>query len=140
VKYLLDTCFCSELIKSNRNLGVLEWLEKQVEDDLYISVLTLGELRKGVAKLVDGRRKQRLLRWVEKEIMERFETRILDFNQGTALLWGRLSGELEQQGRPQPPLDGLIAATAVYHELVIVTRNEKDFAAFPVRIENPWIS
>jgi len=98
VRYLLDTCVMSELSKPSPNPGALAWLLEQADDDLFISVLTLGELRKSVAKQDDGKRKQRLLSWLEGELLEQFGSRALAFDRKAALLWGGIYGELQRQG------------------------------------------
>jgi predicted nucleic acid-binding protein len=138
VKYLLDTCLISELVKKEPNPAVVSWLDEQDEQKLFLSVLNLGELQKGISKLPDGTKKDELQAWVALDLVERFTGRILDVDLETALCWGRLQGEAEQAGEKLPVMDSLIAATAAAHGLVVVTRNVRDIERCGVRICNPW--
>lgn len=138
MKYLLDTCLISELVKREANAAVVNWLDAQEEEKLFLSVLTLGELQKGIAKLPTGARKEELQAWVEQDLVERFAGRIITIDLETALLWGKLQGEAEAQGEKLPVMDSLIASTARAHGLVVVTRNVKDLERCQVRICNPW--
>jgi toxin FitB len=138
VKYLLDTCLISELVKKEPNPAVVSWLDEQDEQNLFLSVLTLGELQKGISKLPAGARRDELQAWVEHDLVERFTGRILDFDLETALFWGKLQGESEQKGERLPVMDSLIAATAMVHGLIVVTRNIKDIERCRVRVCNPW--
>jgi toxin FitB len=139
VKYLLDTCLISELVKKEPNPAVVNWLDEQDEQNLFLSVLTLGELQKGISKLTAGTRKDELQAWAGHDLVERFAGRILDVNLETALFWGRLHGESEQKGERLPVMDSLIAATATAHGLIVVTRNVKDIERCCVRVCNPWV-
>lgn len=138
MKHLLDTCLISELIKKEPNPAVVSWLDKQDEQKLFLSVLTLGELQKGISKLSDGAKKDELQAWVALDLVERFAGRILEIDLETALCWGRLQGEAEQAGDKLPVMDSLIAATAAAHGLVVVTRNVRDIERCKVRVFNPW--
>ena len=138
MKYLLDTCLISELVKEKPDLGVLEWIEQQDEQALFLSVLTLGELQKGVSKLPDGRKKTQLLHWLDEALQTRFTGRMLDIDTGVATLWGRMQGEAEQRGRRMPVIDSLLAATAQANKLAVVTRNGADMAGSGVEVINPW--
>ena len=138
MKYLLDTCLISELVKKEPNTAVVSWLDDQDEQNLFLSVLTLGELQKGICKLPAGARKDELQAWVEHDLAERFTGRIIDVDLETALLWGRLQGESEQKGERLPVMDSLIASTATAHGLIVVTRNLKDIERCRVRVCNPW--
>lgn len=138
MKYLLDTCLISELIKKEPNPAVVSWLDEQDEQKLFLSVLNLGELQKGISKLPDGTRKSELQEWVALDLVERFTGRILEIDLDTALFWGRLQGEAEQVGEKLPVMDSLIAATAAAHGLVVVTRNVRDIERCKVRVCNPW--
>jgi toxin FitB len=139
VKFLLDTCLVSELVKKEPNAAVLKWLDESDERGFFLSVLSLGELQKGISKLPTGARKDDLQGWIEHDLIERFEGRILDLDQGTALIWGKLQGEAEQKGEKLPVMDSLIAATAAAHGLVVVTRNVKDMERCQARVFNPWV-
>jgi predicted nucleic acid-binding protein len=138
VKYLLDTCLISELVKKEPNPAVVRWLDEQDEQALFLSVLTLGELQKGISKLPDGTKKNELQAWVVLDLVERFTGRILDVDLETSLHWGRLQGEAEQAGLMLPVMDSLIAATAAAHGLSVVTRNVRDIERCGVKVCNPW--
>ncbi|ACM19506.1 toxin, PIN family [Geotalea daltonii FRC-32] len=138
MKYLLDTCLISELVKKEPNPAVVNWLDEQEEQSLFLSVLNLGELQKGISKLPDGSKKDELQAWVALDLVERFTGRILDIDLETALCWGELQGMAEQKGEKLPVMDSLIAATATAHGLVVVTRNVKDMERCGGRVCNPW--
>lgn len=138
MKYLLDTCLISELVKKEPNPAVVSWLDGQDEQTLRLSVLNLGELQKGISKLTDGVKKDQLQTWVSVNLAERFSGRILDLDLDTALCWGKLQGEAEQTGEKLPVMDSLIAATALAHGLVVVTRNVRDVERCGVSVCNPW--
>jgi predicted nucleic acid-binding protein len=138
VKFLLDTCLISELVKKKPNAAVLKWLDERDEHSLFLSVLTLGELQKGISRLSTGVRKDDLQAWIEHDLIERFEGRILDLDLETALIWGKLQEEAELKGEKLPVMDSLIAAMAIAHGLVVVTRNVKDIERCGARVFNPW--
>ena len=138
MKYLLDTCLISELVKKEPNPGVVNWLDEQDEQTLFLSVLNLGELQKGISKLPEGTKKDELQAWIGLDLVERFTGRILDIDLDTALCWGRIQGEAEQEGLKLPVMDSLIAATATAHGLIVVTRNVRDMERCGVRVCNPW--
>ncbi len=136
--YLLDTCLISELVAKQPNQQVLDWLDAQVPETLYLSVITIGEIAKGISKLTDSKRKESLTTWLNETLPNRFQQRILSIDFSTMVLWGNLAGQLEQNGRPLPVMDSLMAAIALQNSLSLVTRNEKDFAGTGVVIINPW--
>ena len=136
--YLLDTCLISELVAKQPNQKVLDWVDAQFPETLYLSVITIGEIAKGICKLTPSKRKESLTTWLNETLPNRFEHRILTLDVSTMVLWGNLVGQLEQNGRPLPAMDSLIAAIALQHSLSLVTRNEKDFAGTGVVIINPW--
>jgi len=138
VKYLLDTCLISEMVKKEPNLAVVSWLDEQDEQTLFLSVLNLGELQKGISKLPDGAKKDGLQAWVTLDLVERFTGRIIDIDLNTALCWGRLQGEAERLGVKLPVMDSLIAAVAAAHGLIVVTRNVRDMERCGVKVCNPW--
>jgi len=138
VKYLLDTCLISELVKKEPNQAVVSWLDEQDEQALFLSVLNLGELQKGICKLPDGAKKVELQAWLTLDLVERFTGRIIDIDMNTALCWGRLQGEAKRSGEKLPVMDALIAATALAHGLAVVTRNVKDMERCGIRVCNPW--
>ena len=139
MKYLLDTCLISELVKREPNPAVVSWLVGQDEQTLFLSVLNLGELQKGISKLPDGTKKDELQAWVGLDLVERFTGRTIEIDLETALCWGRLQGEAERSGEKLPVTDALIAATAAAHGLTVVTRNVKDMERCGARVCNPWV-
>ena len=135
MSYLLDTNVISELVRPKPAKAVLAWFENIPSEALHISVLTLGEIRKGVEKMPDGARREKLRLWLEHELVDWFGTRILLVDVPVADRWGRL---LAQVGRPVPTIDSLLAATALHHELRLATRNQKDFDCPGLEVINPW--
>ena len=138
MNYLLDTCLVSELIKKRPEPHVVEWVRQQPEDRLYLSVVTLGELQKGIAKLEDVQRANKLQAWLDEDLLERFAGRVLDVTPAVARIWGRIQGEAERAGRTLPVVDSLIASTAFDLGAPVVTRNVDDMAPSGVEIVNPW--
>ncbi len=134
MSYLVDTNVLSELRRKQPNEQVVSWFEARPATTLYISVLTLGEIRKGIENLADGRRKLLLLDWLETELPAFFAGRILDIDNKVADQWGRL---VAAAGRPVPAIDSLLAATALCHNLALVTRNVNDFTCPGLEIINP---
>lgn len=139
MNYLLDTCLISELVKKEPNSAVVDWLDEQDEQALFLSVLTLGELQKGISKLPIGTKRDELQVWAEHDLVERFAGRIIDIDMETALFWGKLQGESEQQGEKLPVMDSLIAATATVHGMIVVTRNVRDLERCRARVHSPWV-
>jgi len=139
VKYLLDTCVISELAKRSPNKKVISWATRNNEADFYLSTLTFGELHKGISKLPSSKRKTSLHLWVDEDLKERFKNRIIDINLKVAQVWGKIQGKSETKGRPMPAIDGLIAATGLVYDLVVVTRNISDMTESEVSLLNPWV-
>jgi Predicted nucleic acid-binding protein, contains PIN domain len=135
VNYLLDTNVVSELRKKSPDPHVLAWFEKAADERLYFSVLSVGEIRRGIERLDDPTRKQALAQWLETELLPWFGSRLLPANLAVAERWGK---RLAAAGRPLPSIDSLLAATALEHGLILVTRNGQDFNLPGVRVENPW--
>ncbi len=113
-------------------------MARQAVGDLYLSAITLGELVRGVVRMPEGRRRRMLHRWVDEELPDEFQGRVLPFDDATAVIWGELMGQGDRRGRRPPVIDGQIAATAVRHGLVVATRNIIDFRALNVAVVNPW--
>ena len=137
-RYLLDTNCISELVRPSPNNGVLEWMKAADETLLHMSVLTLGEIRKGVAGLVQGTRRTRLETWLEVELQDRFEGRIIPIDFQVADRWGVLTADAKKHGKTLAAVDGLLAATALQYNLTIVSRNVSDFANIGVQVLSPW--
>jgi predicted nucleic acid-binding protein len=135
LSYLLDTNVISELKRNSPDPGVVAWLSQRPPVTLYLSVLTLGQIRKGIENASDEKRRQRLIDWLEADLPTFFTGRILPVDEAVADRWGRL---VAVAGRPLPAIDSLLAATALEHDLVLVTRNAKDFAGLPVQTFSPW--
>ncbi len=138
MSFLLDTCVVSELVRQRPDPGVIRWLDQVEERRLYVSVLTLGELAKGVAKLPETPRRNALQEWLEHDLVERFAGRIVPVDDAVALAWGRLQGEAERAGVKLPVIDSLLVATAECHALTVVTRNVADFEKCGANTCNPW--
>lgn len=135
MSYLIDTNVLSELRRKNPNPGVVSWFTQRPAATLYLSVLTLGEIRKGIEGLGDDERRMALLDWLETDLPAFFAGRILPVDAPVADRWGRL---VAAAGRPLPAIDSLLAATALAHDLVLVTRNSRDFSGLPLQLMNPW--
>jgi toxin FitB len=138
--FLLDTNCISELIRPEPDLRLLSWIEAADEDLLYLSVLTLGEIRKGITALPASKRRVRLESWLQVELKSRFSERILPVNLEIADRWGLLAAAAGKQDKPLAVIDGLLAATALHHNLTLVSRNISDFTNASVPLINPWTS
>jgi len=136
--FLLDTNCISEVVRSKPEPRVLEWMQAADEGLLYLSILTLGEIRKGLAWLPQSKRRTHLESWLEVELKARFSGRILPIDATVADRWGVLAGAAKRRGRSLSAIDGLLAATALQHNLTIVSRNVSDFADTEAPILNPW--
>lgn len=137
MKFLLDTCVLSELVKSKPDPKVLAWINTRKESELHVAAMTMAELQRGVARLPLSRRKTELTDWLEK-LRIGFDGRIFSFSAETAVCWGDMCARAESDGRTMAAFDSIIAATAMEHGLVLVTRNEQDFSKAPVVLFNPW--
>ena len=139
MKFLLDTCVISEVIKPKPNENVVQWLQQQREQDLYLSVLTFGEINKGIEKAVDATRKQRLKLWVEEDLKIRFKGRVLSIDLAVANKWGEIQAQSEKIGKPMASIDGLIAVSGLVNNCIVVTRNTSDMENSTTILLNPWI-
>jgi toxin FitB len=137
--FLLDTNVVSELVKPKPDDRVRRWIEETDESILFLSVLTLGEIRNAVQRLRSGRRRGRLESWLQVDLPSRFQDRILLINAAIADRWGRVSSIAAAKGKPVPVIDGLLAATAIHHNLTLVTRNSSDVCGTGVSTLNPWL-
>ena len=136
--YLLDTCVISEFVAATPSRRILDWADRLDEQSLIISVITIGELRKGVEKLPRSKKRTRLEAWLENDLLRRFEGRIATLDIGTMLAWGRLCGDLEKKGMTMPAIDSLLAASALHWGYTFVTRNTNDFRNTGIALFNPW--
>ena len=138
MNFLLDTMTVSEWVKQRPNRGVIAWLAEADEDRVFISVVTLAELRHGVERMPMGTRRKRLDGWLRDELLLRFEGRVLSIDPVVADCWGQIVARCDAIGRPIGAMDAMIAATAQVHEMTLVTRNASDFEAALKLIINPW--
>ena len=136
--FLLDTNCVSELVRLTPDPRVLDWMESADESLLYLSVLTLGEIRKGIAVLPQSKRRTRLETWLEIDLQTRFGSRILPIDSAIADRWGFLAAETRAKGKVLSIIDGLLAATAIHHRLTVVSRNVSDFRNTLVQVLSPW--
>ncbi|MFO8112672.1 MAG: type II toxin-antitoxin system VapC family toxin [Desulfosalsimonadaceae bacterium] len=139
MNYLLDTCLIAELAKSKPDKKVVDWVLSENETSFYISVLTFGELHKGVEKLPESEKKEELRIWIENELKNRFQNRIIRIDMRVSILWGKIQRFAEKNGKPMPAIDSLIAATGIAYDLTVVTRNVTDMEQSGVKLLNPWL-
>jgi toxin FitB len=139
MSYLIDTCCISELVKKKPNPNVLKWFAGQDEFSMYLSVITFGELRKGIEKLPESKKKKELNQWVKEDLNHRFKNRVININMEEVNRWGKILATAEKNGKALPAIDSLIAATAQVHDLSVVTRNTQDMEGSGVEVINPWI-
>ncbi len=137
MKYLLDTCVISELVKPAPNRKVVDLLNEVSSKALFLSVITIGEIEKGLTKLPDSKKKERLTSWLNT-LLNEYQERILPVDLMVAENWGVLQGNAEMAGTPMSSIDSLLAATTYTHNLTLVTRNESDFVPGITPIINPW--
>ena len=139
MKYLLDTCVVAELIKPAPDKAVVRWLQSQDERNLYLSVLTIGEISKGIEKVADVQRKKKLHLWLIDDLGSRFNGKVLPVDEQVAVTWGQVQGRAEGHGKTMPAIDGLIAATGLVFDMIVVTRNISDMEESGVALLNPWV-
>ena len=138
MKYLLDTCAISEFTKPKADTGVIEWFNNVNSDDLYLSVINIGEIKKGINKLPASKKKQDLLFWLET-LFEDYHNRIVTVDLAVMENWSLIVANAEKKGQSVASMDSIIAAVAYTHHLTLVTRNERDFYACNIPMINPWI-
>ena len=138
MKYLLDTCVISEVIKPQADKNVISWMQNQNENSLYLSVLTFGEIEKGIEKVTDKMNKRRLQLWVAEDLRKRFAGRIIPIDLEISVRWGAIQGVAELSGSPMSVIDGLIAVSGLVHHCIVVTRNTSDMAQSSAELLNPW--
>ncbi len=138
MKYLFDTCVISELVSKQPSARVVEWVDSLDPDDVYLSVLTIGEIIKGIEKLPNSRRKTELHTWLKEDLLALVQGKIIPVDMDVIMEWGILTAHVESAGKPMPAIDALIAATVKVNQLTLVTRNVSDFDAAGVKVLNPW--
>ena len=138
MSFLLDTNVLSEARRPEPDRGVLEWLDRLDEDRAFISVVSLAEIRRGVALMATGRRREMLAAWLARDLPERFAGRILAIDESAAFAWGDLMAQAKRRGIGLASMDGLLAAAALSNDLTLVTRNVRDFEGLGVKLLDPW--
>ena len=137
--FLLDTNIPSEMLRPRPDANVAAWVKRHANETLFVSVVTMGELRRGATLLTEqSPRRTELERMIREHVPSWFQDRILPVTRMIAERWGVLDGERQLAGRPMNIADGMIAATALEHDLTVVTRNVKDFAGLGVTVFSPW--
>ncbi|MFN0118647.1 MAG: type II toxin-antitoxin system VapC family toxin [Elusimicrobiota bacterium] len=136
--FLIDTNVISELIKSTPKDSVIDWIKKTPEELLYLSVLTIGEIRKGASRIPSSRRRVEIESWIETDLIYRFEKRVLPITYDIVDRWGQLDAFMESKGSLVCVIDGLLVATAFHHHLTLVTRNTKDIEKTGIEFFDPW--
>jgi toxin FitB len=140
MNFILDTNVISELVAPDPSTHVLNWIDSLDPASVFLSVITIGEIQKGIARLPDSKRKALLISWLEQDLLTRFRNHILNIDTDVMLVWGQLLADLEKQGQPIPAIDSLVAATTARYGYTLATRNTADFAATGIQLINPWVS
>lgn len=138
LSYLLDTCVISEFVKPKPERKVLEWLNSVEVDRVFLSAVTLGEIQFGISNRPASNRRTELEVWLNIELMKQFAGRVLPLDGDTFITWGQMAAQQKRQGELMGVMDSLIAATALQHKMVLVTRNGVDFKATGLSLFNPW--
>ena len=138
--YLIDTNVVSETLKPRPERRVVDWISRQMANDLFLASISLGELVRGVRRMRERARRERFQRWIDYDLATQFQGRILPFDRETAVIWGEIMGDGDRVGRPKPMADAQIAAIARRHGLTLVTRNMRDFVGMEVVLLDPWAS
>ena len=139
MNYLLDTCVISELIKQKPSSKVLKWLHSCQDENLFLSSLTIGEIQKGISKLPDSRKRNKLQEWMDTELIRRFDKKILEIDFKVAQKWGEIQASSEIVGTKMPVIDSLIASIGIVHNMTVVTRDTSGMKNSGVRLFNPWV-
>ena len=138
MKYILDTCVISELIKPRPSSNVVSWVNSCQEENLYLTTITIGEIQRGIFKLTKSKKRTNLQDWLENELIVRFDKRILGFGLLESKIWGKIQAKSEKNGTKMPILDGLMASIAIVHNMGIATRNIDDMEVSGATLLNPW--
>ena len=136
--YLLDTCTISEMVSVQPNANVLSWFKSQNEKTLYLSIITIGEIEKGIYQLPASKKRTALETWFFDDLAPSFQNRILKIDQKLITAWAKMMADFKTKGIVRPSFDSLIEATALHHQLILVTRNVNNFQGSQVTILNPW--
>ncbi len=138
MNYLLDTCVISELIKPKPSSKLIKWLRSCQEESLFLSSLTIGEIQKGISKLPDSGKRKKFQNWLDSELTQRFDRRIIGIDFKVAQKWGEIQVLTEIAGIKMPVIDSLIASIGIVYDMAVVTRNTADMKNSGVRLFNPW--
>jgi tRNA(fMet)-specific endonuclease VapC len=143
MNYLLDTCVLSEFIRHQPDERVIQWMDGMDESKLFLSVVTIGEIHRGIERLPESRRKNELIAWLNDVLVNRFDRRIVNIDVPSMFLWGSLTVRMESKRlpvvrKPMSVMDSLIAASALHQNMIIVTRNVTHFQSCGVQVVNPW--
>lgn len=138
MRYLLDTCVISEITRPIPSGRVIDWLRDTPEASLFLSVITIGEIQKGISALPASQKRETLQQWLDLDLAHRFEGRVLDVDENVARKWGEIQAGALLEGNTMPAIDSLIAATALAHDMTVITRNVRDMAASSAKILDPW--
>ena len=138
MRYLIDTCVISEFVKPEPEVKVFDWLNNTDHERIYLSVVTLGEIQLGISNRPPSNRRTQLEAWLNIQLPAQFTNRILTLDTATFITWGQLTSRLKQAGKPMSVMDSLIAASALHHNMTLVTRNTADFVHTELSLFNPW--
>ena len=139
MNYLMDTCVISEIIKPKPSSKVIKWLRSCQDENLFLSSLTIGEIQKGISKLPESRKRNKLQKWMDTELIRRFDKKILEIDLKVAQKWGEIQASSEIAGTKMPVIDSLIASIGIVHNMTVVTRDTSGMKNSGVRLFNPWV-
>ncbi len=126
------------MVKPKPNQKVIQWLMSKNEQTLFLSVITIGELWKGINKLSESKKKEEIKLWVTNDLRQRFDKKILEITEEIAKVWGEIQGKTEKEGKKLPAIDSLLGATAIFYDMIMVTRNPFNTELKELSILNPW--
>ena len=138
MNFLLDTCVLSEFVRKAPSKKVIEWLSSKNNESLYISVITIGEIQKGISRLPTSKKRLMLQKWLDNDLANKFEHRMLEISKEIMDKWGRILGQAETKGKKLPVIDSMIAATAIHHGMTVATRNVSDLELCGAVVRDPW--